>query len=429
MEEIDFNSPEYKRSRVAYVAQCTFEYFVSLLVTDAFLAKLLTNIGLSDSSIGIISSVISLAFIVQLFAIILVRSKISTKKIIIFFDTLSQLFFASMFLIPFIPVSKTVRQVLVIVAILLAYIFKYLITSITFKWANSYVQTDKRASFSAKKEMVSLVSGIVFTMIIGYILDNYEAMDNLEGGFIFISIAILVVCICNFISLLLIKKESEKETNDSRKPWPDVFKNTLGNKGFRNVIILTVLWDCARYFTAGFLGVFKTNDLLLSVFAVQIINMIANACRFALSIPFGRYSDKKSFAKGFELAMILCTVAFFFCMLTTPKTWFFIIFYTVLHHVSVAGSNQNSFNITYSYVNIEYVTQAMAIKSCIGGTCGFISAIIGGKILQAIQNNGNMVFGFHIYGQQVLAAVSMLLTLAAALFLHFVIAKQQVKKQ
>ena len=40
------------------MAQCTFEYFVSLLVADAFLAKLLTEIGMNDFLVGIISSFI-----------------------------------------------------------------------------------------------------------------------------------------------------------------------------------------------------------------------------------------------------------------------------------------------------------------------------------------------------------------------------------
>ncbi len=36
---MDFNTIEYKRSRSAYAAQCTVEYFISLLVTDAFIVK------------------------------------------------------------------------------------------------------------------------------------------------------------------------------------------------------------------------------------------------------------------------------------------------------------------------------------------------------------------------------------------------------
>ena len=77
-----YSSKDYKRSRNAYVAECTFEYFVSLLVTDAFLAKLLTTMGISDAMIGVISSFITIAFVFQLMSVFLLRLKMSTKKLL-----------------------------------------------------------------------------------------------------------------------------------------------------------------------------------------------------------------------------------------------------------------------------------------------------------------------------------------------------------
>ena len=47
MEDI-YNTHEYKQSRKAYIAQCAFEYFIMLLVADAFLANLLTSGGNCD---------------------------------------------------------------------------------------------------------------------------------------------------------------------------------------------------------------------------------------------------------------------------------------------------------------------------------------------------------------------------------------------
>ena len=205
--ENNYNSMEYKRSRTAYMAQCTFEYFISLLVADAFLAKLLTSLGISDSMVGIISSFISIAFIIQLMSIFLVRTKISSKKLVIFFDTLSQLFFMLMYVIPFIPVSLATKKVLVVVSILIAYAGKYLIISICYKWANSFVEPTKRASYSATKEIISLVTGIIFTAWIGYAIDRFEGAGNLNGAFLFIASAMLIINICNFICFLLIKKE------------------------------------------------------------------------------------------------------------------------------------------------------------------------------------------------------------------------------
>lgn len=425
----DFNSPEYKRSRGAYMAQCTVEYFVSLLVTDAFLSKLLTSIGIKDSLVGIISSFITLAFVIQFMSIFLVRIKVSTKKLVMLFDTMSIFFFMFLYVIPFISVDQTIKTILVVVSVLMAYIGKYLILSLCFKWANSYVEPSKRASYSAVKEMISLFSGMVFTAAIGYIIDKFESIGNLNGAFLFIASAILILNICNFTCLAMIKKEDASEHAGDTQPLSVIMKKTVGNKNFRSIIILTVLWDVARYFTVGFLGVFKTKDLMLSVFAVQLINILSNFARMAITKPFGRYSDKHSYAKGFKLALYLAGSAFFINIFTTQSTWFLIILYTLLYNCCIAGTNQNSFNITYSYVDSKYITQAMAIKNCIGGLFGFGASMLGGKILDIVQANNNTVLGIHVYGQQILSAISFVTVVVTIIYIKKVIEKQKVMLQ
>ena len=426
---MDFNSIEYKRSRGAYMAQCTVEYFITLLVTDAFFAKLLTHIGISDYLVGIISSFASLAFLIQLVSIFLVRTKVSTKKLVITFDTLSIVFFMLLYFIPFVPLSGNARATLVIISIIMAYASKYLIYSLCFKWANSFVEPTKRARYSANKEIISLITGMAFTAVMGYIIDKYEGLGNIEGGFLFIATAILILNICNFICLFMIKKEDETEHATDDVPFLVVLKETLGNKNFRNIILLTVFFDIARYFSIGFIGVFKTKDLMMSVFLIQIVNIIANVCRVFVSKPIAKYSDKTSFAKGFRLGLCLAAVAFIMLIFTTNKSWWLIILYTIFYNCSVAGTNQNSFNIAYNYVDSKYISQAMAIKNSIGGICGFCTSILGGKILEAVQKNGNMIFGMKIYGQQVLGGISLFILIGTIIFMNKVIVKQTVMKQ
>lgn len=424
----DYNSPEYKRSRGAYAAQCTFEYFVSLLVTDAFLAKLLSSIGISDALVGIISSFITLAFVIQLASIFLVRTRVSAKKLVIIFDTISIFFFMLLYLIPFMPISKVAKTALVICCILIAYAGNYLILTICYKWANSFVEPIKRARYSANKEVISLAGGMIFTAVMGYIIDKYESVGNLSGGFLFIAASVLVLNICDFICLAMIKKE-EESISDAGASFKAVIKHTLGNKNFRSVILLTIMWDMARYFSIGFMGTFKTKDLMISLFAVQIINIIGNLARMVLSRPFGIYSDKSSFAKGFRVALIVAAAAFFINIFTTNSTWYLVVVFTVLYNICLAGTNQNSYNITYNYVDLEYITQAMAIKNSIGGLCGFGASIIGGKLLGAVQAHNNTIFGMQIYGQQILSGISFIIIAAAIVFVKFGIEKQEIKIQ
>ena len=422
-----FETKEYKLSRKMYNNQCAFEYLISIMVTDAFLAKLLTYIGISDAITGVISSFITLAFLVQIVSVFLVKKITNTKVTAISFHILGCCLFTFLYVVPFLPVAGSIKSLIVMLCMLGGYFCNYLVNNIIYKWANSYVHPTKRGVYSAKKEMFSLITGITFTLIMGYVVDSFEASGNYKTSFVVIATVMLVITMLDFISLLRIKNQKLEKSNDIS--FKVVLKETLGNKNFRNVIIMTILWDIARYTTVGFMGTFKTNDLLLSLGTVQIIAMVANFSRLAVSLPFGRYSDKNSYANGMKLGLIIAGIAFAFNMFSSNNSIWCMVVYTILYSISAAGTGQNSYSIAYSYVKSEYIMQAMAIKNSIGGIFGFGASLVAGKILSAIQANGNMIFGIHIYGQQVLSFISLVLCIVLVLFVHFVISKQKVMIQ
>lgn len=425
-----FDIPAYKRSRSAYCLHCAFEYFIALLVSDAFLAKLLSNLGFSDMLIGVTSSIISAAFLFQLSAILLVRKIRSVKRYVITLSFLSQLLFVSLYLIPFLPVSASMKSVLVIVFLAMAYFCLYSMGPMLAQWGNSYVAPTNRGTYSAVKEIISLLSGMAFTLGMGYVIDIYEGLDNLRGGFLFIACAGLIVSLCSFTCLKSISAQNAAATPDSEQiPMREVFRGTLGSRRFIPVVVASCLMSISSYMTVGFLGIFKTKDLMLSVATVQIINIAGNLARAALSKPLGRFSDKHSFAKGLEVGFFIDAAAFAFCAFSGPGTIWCIVVFTILHAVSAAGTNQNSFNILYSYVDQKYFVQAYAIKCSISGVIGFLASLVGSAILGAVQANGNSLFGMTVYGQQVLAAISLLFSVAAALYTHFVLGRQKVTLQ
>ena len=291
-----YEGSEYKRSRTAYMMQCAFEYFVAIVVGGSFLTKLLGYVGFSDGAIGIISSLISLTCVFQLLSMLVVQKISNTKK----------------YLIPFLPFAKEYRGALIVAGIVLAYLCYYLATSVTFKWGNSFVDPRKRAEFSAVKEMISLILGMVVTLVVGYVMDVFEASNNLEGGFIFCAVAILIFAICDLTCLLLIKNDIKPKAKQEKEPMKVVLQNTIGKRGFRNIIILSTLYNIAVYFSVGFLSTYRLNahELAFSVATVELFNVIGSGVRFLISKPFGRYSDRKSFAKGIELGMVLAAASF-----------------------------------------------------------------------------------------------------------------------
>jgi len=424
-----YESKAYKRSRSAYRWECTFEYFVALMVSDAFLANLLTSMGISDALAGVISSFITLAFLFQIFSIFVVQRITNTKVFVTIFHTASQIFFMLLYLVPFLPWPKEAKHGVAIACILLAYFGNYLVTSIIYNWGNSHVDPHKRGSYSAGKEMLSLITGMVVTLGAGYLMDYFEAQGQMEVGFVFTAIAIFIFTICDFVCLMLIKNRIIPKETRNIVPLREVLHNTLGNRDFINVIILNVLWDIGRYTTIGFLGTYRIKELAFTVGTVQLINIVANLARFSVSKPFGRYTDKHSFVKGAELGFIIIATAFAVHVFATPETRWLTAVYAILFNVGIAGVAQNFFNMTYSYVDSKYYVEGSAIKNSIGGLFGFGASLAASQLLEYIQSNGNTLFGIPVYGQQVLSLISLMFMLAAILFAHFVIGKQKVMIQ
>ena len=201
----DFSSAVYRRSRRAYVLQCMFEYLIALLVADAFLAKLLSALEIDDATVGIISSFITLAFTVQILSVLLCRRRMNSKKISTVLNCVGHLLFIFLYLTPF----------LIVMGIILAsYAMRYLVATIVFRWANSFVDPNCRADFSAKKEIISLLCGMAFTASVGYIFGRFESAGKMKTGFLVIAILVLVLNVANFICFLCIGKEEIPEDRE-----------------------------------------------------------------------------------------------------------------------------------------------------------------------------------------------------------------------
>lgn len=420
-----YATQDYKRSRVAYIAECTFEYFVSLLVADAYLANLLRYMGIGDGMIGIISSLISFAFLFQLAAILAVNKITNVKRTSIIFHFASQLFFMSIFFVPFLPIPSGYKTVAVIACILIAYFGNYLVNPVIFKWGMTYVDPNKRASFSATKEMCSLLGGVVFTVAVGFALDKFAEAGNVEGGFIFLAVGILICSIINLICFLLMKNQKLERTEEQKTPVGTVMKKLFGNKAFLCLLVVGVLLYSSMYMIHGFMGAYKTGELGFSVGEVQIINTVGVLFRFAISKPLGKFSDKTSYSTGMLVGFAGLSLCFFLNMFTSPTMKWMIISYALLYNGSLALIHQNFMNVTFDYVESEYFVQATSIKAALSGLCGFLASLGGAAILDSVQQNGNSFLGIDLYAQQLLSAISFIITLVLIAFVLLVLRRQK----
>ena len=172
------------------------------------------------------------------------------------------------------------------------------------------------------------------------------------------------------------------------------------------------------------MGTYKTIDLGFSVSKIQIFNVAACMARFFISPKLGKISDIKGYSRGYFIGNTLAIISFVLGVFTTAKTRWLIIPFTMFYNMSLAGTSQNTFNMMYSYVDEEYILPAFAVNDCTRGVFSLVASFIGSSILSHIQASGNTFLGMSINGQQVLCAISALLTITALIFNKKVVSKQ-----
>lgn len=419
-----YDSVAYRRSRRAYTIQCMLEYFIALLLTDAFLSKLLYDVGLDDVQIGIVTSLGTVGFLFQLATLFGARGVRSVKRMVIVFSTVGEVFHLFLYAAPFLPLPAPARTAVVIACLTIYYFLNYYIFNIRYKWANDFVAPDRRGEYSAGKEMLSLMGGMAFTMLIGLMMDRLEGEGRLHAAFA-LNAAVGLACNAGCFYCLTRIGDGTARATQRAPALRDTLANTLGRKGFRQVVTLSVLLNAGQYLTLGFLGTYKIKELAFSVTAVQLINIAGNLGRFLVSRPLGRYSDRTSYARGVELALCIAAAAFAVNVFSSPAARYCMVLFTILHAVSLAGTGHNMLNIVYTCVPGDYFVYAAAIKNSLSGLAGFGASLLGSAILSRVQAAGSRVLGAPMYAQQLLSLLSFLLMCVAVAYSRRMMARQQ----
>ena len=406
----------YKFSRLMYILEAAFEYFISLLVIGAYIAKVATAIGLSDSLTGILTSFVSLGLGFQCVAIFL-ADKTPVKRWVSLLHVINQLSFALVYFVPFFNTSKQLKIALFIVFLLLGHILNNVVNSPKTKWFMDLVDNNRRGSFTATKEIVSLLGAMVFTFGVSAIIDHLEAKGNTEGAFLFCGIGIFVLMLLHTATLLLSKEKKIPSTPKSSSG--SAIGALLRHKSLRQAILLITLWNVASHITTPFLGTYQIKELGFSMVFVSLLTVLYSVSRALISKPLGRYADRTSFLNMFNVCFLFMAAAFAVNIFTTPENGRILFpLHYFFYALGSAGITSGEINLIYESVDHEHRMGALALKSTVSGLAGFAASLAVSPLVDLIQKNGNRFWGINLYAQQVLSAITLSITLILLLYIN-----------
>ena len=404
----DISVKSIKRSRLMYIFEAALEYFISILVAGSYLATLTKELGVSDSLTGIISSVISLGCLFQLFSLSLKRKRV--KISVLAFSVLNQLLFMLLYVIPLTKLEKQTKIALFIILIFSAYIIYNFVHPKKINWLMSLVEDKNRGSFTANKEIVSLVSGMVFSFGMGTVIDYFSKTGRIRLAFALSAIVIFRIMVLHSLTMIF---TVEKEMPQShKKNFGQDLKELINNKNVIKVTIIFILYNISTYVSTPFYGTYQIGELGLNLQFVSVIVMFGSVSRIFVSKFWGRYADKKTFAVMIEKCFIflgLSQLCVIFAVPATGKILF--VLYNILHGIALGGINSALINLIFDYVPIEKRADSLAITQALAGLTGFLATLCISPLVSFIQSNGNKVFGLPIYAQQFVSMIALVFTL------------------
>lgn len=410
-----------KRSRLMYIIEAALEYFFTMMVAGSFLATLTKELGLTDSLTGVLSSVVSLGCLFQLFSL-LIRPK-KAKKLVIILSMANQTLFTLLYVIPVVNISSTVKNVLFVMFIVVGYMIFNFAHPKKINWLMSLVDDGKRGGFTANKEIVSLISGMAFSFMMGALIDHFREVGRIKTAFILTAVVLFLIMVCHTLTMFF---AVEKETpNLPRKNLKRTIGELVKNKNILRVSIVFILYYVSYYISIPFYGTYQINELGLSLTYISAIVMCGSISRIFVSKFWGRYADRKSFTRMIEKCFIFLGLAELCVAFAVPQNGriMFLLYY-LFQGIAFGGISNALINLVFDYVTVEQRADSLAITQAISGFTGFITTLLISPVVSFIQNNGNKVFGLSIYAQQFVSIIALVVSISAVFYIRFIFIKK-----
>lgn len=418
-----FDSKPYKKGRLFIIAEAALEYFIALCVTTTFLTAILNEMEVSASLQGIISAISSLACSVQLFAVFGVKKNYPCKRWVSILNLVNQLSFGILYCIPFADFSKEIKIAVFIGLLLLAYGCQNYLTPSRVNWQMSLVADNKRGIFTANKEIVSLIGGMIFSQAAGMMVDYFKARGDMRTCFIIFAVTVTVLSLLHLFTMLSMK-EPEPEKNIPPKKFGEICRLVFGSSKLRMVILYDSLY-CASVVSLHYYTFYMTNYMGFKYGYLTLVAIVHSLFRAVVSRFLGKYADRHSWVSLLRLCMTVLSAGFAVFVFCTPSNAFIIYpLFSLCYAFALGGINSGKTNLCLDYVEHEDRRYILGFQHAISGIVAFAATLAASAFVDYAEIN--QPFGANIYPQQILFGLSAVMLVLINIFL---MPRLKIKKQ
>lgn len=436
---------DFKKSRIYYTAADSAAQTIAQLAGGTFLATLMSHSGISDANIGIITSLISFAALSQLFLINFFK-KIKKYKFLVTITALQRILFAVLYFVPLFMINDTLKSFLIAILYFVGQIFVQIGTPASQDWIASLVPSRLRGKYFSIKDSVAVFVVSSLMLISGMILDYLKKGDILTG-FIIIGVLIFILTLVNVTGLSLMKEPKFSYVNEEGKEMHgrlakrakdqkvveksqsvlSEIKEAIDDRKFRKAFAVQSLYTLAFYICTPFNSSYMINDLKLPYTFIMLVSFIFNLYRIYITPKLGRLADKHGMGKILRFALLALGMNFLSIAFMMPfNAYLMLILSTFFGSTAWAFVGIGLFGIQLDFYRSDKRMIWLTLTSSVSGLFGFLVSIIGGSILNRLQQMDIHLFGQKIYAQQILNLIGFFILVIAAVFIRFRIETEKI---
>ena len=273
---------EYKK----YLTSAILDNANNKIASTTLITAFAIYLGIPDFWIGLYVILDTITNIIQIFAAPLFSKIGQSKKVVLINYSVYRISSISFAFIPFISQDINIRIILFFIPAIV-----YAITGelgyITFvNWRMSLIKKEDRGKFSATKNAFKNTVIVLFSFLMGILLDHFKTSGNELFGFIFLFFIVFIIAIIDIILRICTYKPDIEQQKISLK---ESISLPAKDKSFRKILLFCGLYRFAIGIGTIYLNVYILRYLNVNYLYYSILNMIISLSE-AL---FGLYWSKK----------------------------------------------------------------------------------------------------------------------------------------
>lgn len=284
----------YKKEYKKYLISSVLDTASNRIASASFISAFAIYLGLSDFALGIYAVLDTITNVIQVFAAPLFYKIGQSKKVVLTNYSIYRISSISMAFIPFLSSDINIRTILFFIFATI-----YAITGemgyITFvNWRMNLIKREDRPTFAAKRNFLKNTVVLVFSLIMGVILDGFTIAGYELYGFMILFTILFVIA---FIDISIRIKTYKPNVIQEKISLKDNVIIPAKDKEFRSVLITGGLNRFAYGIGTMYLNVFLLRYLNVGYLYYSILNILVNLSEAFSSKYWGDKSKERNWKK------------------------------------------------------------------------------------------------------------------------------------